>query len=167
MSEDVIAKRSLNLLGQVRAWVARSEITFDQVFGFYPFRQEPNLLPLLEEMSSQCAVGLPVVREHSMDFYRWQPDDRLIVSSLGIHEPDTSTCDSLQPSPSTLILTPALAIDSKGYRLGYGGGFYDRYRARMKHGVYVGIVWENCLAEVLPVDSWDLPVHHVCTDGKP
>ena len=90
--------------------------------------------------------------------------DRLISGKYGITEPhpdlpliDLSTID--------LILVPAVACTKSGDRLGYGGGFYDRFFATLTRKITtIGIVFNCCLAETLPTDSWDKSLDFVCTE---
>jgi 5-formyltetrahydrofolate cyclo-ligase len=73
----------------------------------------------------------------------------------------------LTPSAVDLILVPAIACDVQGYRLGYGGGFYDRllstpaWRAKPT----IGIVFEFARLPQLPVDPWDRPLQGICTES--
>lgn len=72
----------------------------------------------------------------------------------------------LDASDVDLILVPAVACDRQGYRLGYGGGFYDRlfstpaWAAKPK----IGVIFDFAHLPELPIDSWDYPLTGVCTD---
>ncbi|NJK72370.1 MAG: 5-formyltetrahydrofolate cyclo-ligase, partial [Synechococcaceae cyanobacterium SM2_3_60] len=69
--------------------------------------------------------------------------------------------------PPDLVLVPAIAIDHHGTRLGFGGGYYDRYLATLPESVLrIGIVPMACLsAQPLPRDPWDVPLHGYVTEA--
>lgn len=72
------------------------------------------------------------------------------------------------PDEVDLILVPAVACDARGYRLGYGGGFYDRLlsSADWKSKPTIGIVFEYAYVSQLPVDPWDKPLNSICTENR-
>ena len=94
---------------------------------FWPIRNEPNLRPLLEAWESQkndsFAALLPVITEadSALNFRVWTPNTPMTMDRYGIPSPTTG--DFLQPQA---LLIPLVAFDAQGYRLGYGGGFFDR-----------------------------------------
>ncbi|MCZ0903982.1 5-formyltetrahydrofolate cyclo-ligase, partial [Microcoleus sp. HI-ES] len=67
-----------------------------------------------------------------------------------------------------LMLGPSVGCDVRGYRLGYGGGYYDRMLslAEWESKVTIGIIFEFALIPQLPVDPWDLPLHGICTESS-
>jgi 5-formyltetrahydrofolate cyclo-ligase len=73
---------------------------------------------------------------------------------------------SLEPTEVDLILVPAVACDLRGYRLGYGGGFYDRMlsSAEWASKPTIGIVFEFAYLPRLPIDDWDKVLQGVCTE---
>jgi 5-formyltetrahydrofolate cyclo-ligase len=72
----------------------------------------------------------------------------------------------LTPDRVDLMLVPAVALDRQGYRLGYGGGYYDRLRANPLWGNIptIGIAFDFAYIEALPIDPWDLQLDAVCTE---
>ena len=92
----------------------------------------------------------------------------LETSAFGIPEPVLGPDSRLLSReelrlPDTLILVPALAFDRSGFRLGYGGGYYDRLLSAASCPC-VGLSFHDLLFEDLPHDAWDRPVRAVCTD---
>lgn len=86
---------------------------------------------------------------------------------------ETGAYGILQPIPSLpqidltqvgVILVPAVACDRRGYRLGYGAGFYDRFLPSQV-GFKVGVVFADYQVEELPGDPWDIPMQAVCTEA--
>ena len=85
------------------------------------------------------------------------------LSRFGIAEPPHG--EPLDPADAGLCLVPALAFDKNGFRLGYGMGYYDRYLKRFS-GTAVGLCYEDCLREALPVNQNDRPVHLIVTEQQ-
>jgi len=133
------------------------------VLSYFYFRQEPNLDPLFE--LEDYRWGVPRCVGNQLSWHCWQPGDELVKSRYGIREPRE---DALICSPETvnLIFVPAVACDRHGYRLGYGGGFYDRlfHESQWQEIPKIGIIFDLALVPELPVDSWDVPLDGVCTE---
>ncbi|MDQ2770365.1 MAG: 5-formyltetrahydrofolate cyclo-ligase [Bacteroidota bacterium] len=129
-------------------------------------RNEPNTWALIhwvwaEELPLRLAV--PVVQAddgHSLKHYELLPATRLIRNRWGITEPvpDPVTAPEIMPAAFDAVLVPLLAVDSAGQRVGYGGGFYDRFLAQCRPGTqFIGLSLLNeppgpPIADVLPTD---------------
>ena len=112
----------------------------------------------------RCRPGRP----GEMDMIACASPEDLTVSDLGIAEPrllpDSRMLDADGPREETLVIVPALAFDRMGYRLGQGGGYYDRF-LDPSWCVAAGLSLQSLIArELLPRDPWDVPVSHVCTE---
>ena len=148
------------------------------VCGYISVRGELNTHPILERAAAEGKrIALPVTvtsaREGRMVF-RALPNgdfDRLTPARFGIPEPDES-CPALTHADLTnaLILVPALAFDEAGYRLGWGGGYYDRFLDNLREAdipvATVGLVFSACRAELLPREDHDIPVHTVIDERR-
>lgn len=111
-------------------------------------------------------VAAPVCEDnHRMTFYRICGEEDLISGSYGIREPDVSCCAVERPDDQSLCVVPGFSFTPSGFRLGYGGGYYDRWLAAFP-GVAVGLCRERWLAEDLPADLFDLPVQAVVTEDQ-
>ena len=134
---------------------------FTQVFSFTPHKGEPDLAALRAPV-----VGLPVVagEKGRMAFRAWTPGDTLVANRFGIAEP-TEGAD-LAADARTVILVPSVALDARGYRLGYGGGFYDRYIAAnaADAAVLVGVAFAAFRVPALPHESHDARVGYVASE---
>ena len=132
------------------------------ILAYFSFRQEPDLSPLFtipKKWGFPCCVG------KELSWHIWKPGDALHTGAYGILEP-LPDAPKIDPSEVDLILVPAVGCDLRGYRLGYGGGYYDRMlsKAEWESKVAIGIIFEFALIAQLPVDSWDQPLHAICTE---
>ncbi len=127
---------------------------------------EPDTACLLSPlMEAGRIVGLPrCLDKGRMEFRRYLGPQRLRPGPFGIPEPDEG-CPVLSPTPQTLLLAPALCCDRRGFRLGHGGGYYDRYLARRPIFTVV-LCREALLLERLPTQPHDRPVNLILTERE-
>ena len=93
------------------------------------------------------------------------PAEYLVTGKFGgIPEP-RPTCPECIPDPNDLILVPGLLFDRRGFRIGYGAGYYDRYLAKLSDGCKpVGICFQGQLTERIDNKPWDIPVARIVTE---
>ena len=139
------------------------------VSGYWPVREEIDPRALLLRLAGRgCQLALPVVRGPGMGlaFRRWLPEVQLEAVGFGLWEPP-ATAPELVPD---VMLLPMLAFDAAGYRLGYGGGYYDRtLQARRAAGdavLAVGLAYAAQETSALPRDPWDQRLDWVVTEGQ-
>lgn len=131
----------------------------NHVMLFYPLRYEINLLPLMNDTKK---FYFPKVNGENLLVCPCSEETIFKKSSLKINEPCSNP---VSPEALDLIFVPALAVDRKNYRLGYGGGFYDRFLKNSK-ALSVVPICEDFIVESLPYEEFDIPVHKVITNGK-
>ena len=97
--------------------------------GYYPYNCEVNVIKILEKFEKQkYQISLPKIKKnHQMDFFHWSTNHPLYVNRFGIPEPTSNKI--IFPN---ILLVPMVAFDKHFNRIGYGGGFYDRYIEKIK-----------------------------------
>ena len=133
------------------------------ILAYFSFRQEPDLSPLFTDTKRRW--GFPRTENKSLVWHSWQPGESLQTGAYGIFEPHPDS-PTLQPNEVDLILVPAVGCDVQRYRLGYGGGFYDRLlsSAQWASKPTIGVVFDFAYLPQLPIDPWDKPLQAICTE---
>ena len=150
------------------------------ICGYIPTKSELDLLPIWERAAKEGKdYALPVTvtgaSEGRMIFRRLRSfsPDILSPARFGILEPPPScpelTCEDFR-AENTLMILPGLAFDDNGFRIGYGGGYYDRYLSLLsEQGIRittVGLAFSVCRAVSLSHDPHDKPVNYVIDERK-
>lgn len=136
------------------------------VSAFWPMGDEIDVRPLIHRLADAgYRVGLPVMegRDKPLRFRRWRSDMDLVDGGFGTRIPPD---DAPEIMPAALIV-PLLAFDRQGYRLGYGGGFYDRTLAQLSARgpvLAVGVAFAAQEVEAVPHDTHDMPLGWIVTE---
>ena len=134
--------------------------------GYYPVNSEINCLDILENLEKRnFKISLPITKKNNnMDFYEWSFKDSLRVSQQGIPEPNTKK----KVIPDVLIV-PLVGFDRYKFRLGYGGGFYDRYIGKIlkfKKILTVGFAFSFQEISKIPINKFDQKLDFILTDKE-
>ena len=125
---------------------------------FYPLKDEVNLLSLLNDNSR--TFYLPRIKGKELECCHYTAGDELCQSCFCTQEP---TCEACSKSTLDLIIIPALACDKKGYRLGYGGGFYDRFLKNFQ-GIKIVCIPSELLVENIYPEKHDIRMDKIITE---
>jgi len=136
--------------GLVETWrLERPVETPTVVSGFWPMAEELDIRPLMIELHNQgCQLALPVVvaKRQPLVFRAWRPGDPLEAGVFGTLHPSPKR-EVVEPDA---LIVPLLACDEEGWRLGYGGGFYDRTLEALRAKKIVTAVGVGFNAQLLP-----------------
>ena len=132
--------------------------------GYYPINSEIGCLDILEKLEkNNFKISLPITKKkNNMDFYKWSFKDLLKVNNRGIPEPNNKK----KVFPDVLIV-PLVGFDINKYRLGYGGGFYDRYIAKilkLKNIVTIGFAFHFQEIKKIPINKFDKKLDFILTN---
>lgn len=151
------------LAGLDRVGVRRGTV----VAGYWPIITEIDVRPLLAKLDAMgCPCALPAIvdRGAPLAFRRWHPLDDVEAGPLGTFQPPDSA-PTVRPD---VVIAPMLAVDGRGFRLGQGGGYYDRTLAALDAGgrvVAVGVGYAVQRIAAVPHDGDDRPMDWVLTDA--
>ena len=125
---------------------------------FYPLKDEINLLSILQDSSKQ--FYLPRINGDSMECCPYKTGDELCKSCFHTKEP---VCNACEKSIIDLVIAPALCCDKSNYRLGYGGGFYDRFLKDYK-GIKIVCIAKELIIDSISPGKQDVKMDLVLTD---
>jgi 5-formyltetrahydrofolate cyclo-ligase len=132
------------------------------VAGFWPLQGEIDVLPLLRTLAGRAfRLCLPVTpaRGNALTFRAWRPGDDLVLGRFGTMHPEG---EALTPD---FILTPLLAFDPAGNRLGYGAGYYDRTFAALPAAFRLGCAFAAQKFPHVPHTPHDIKLHAIATEA--
>ncbi|MBQ8850359.1 MAG: 5-formyltetrahydrofolate cyclo-ligase [Clostridia bacterium] len=133
---------------------------------YYPIKGEPNILPLVRHAQALGkAIAFPIshIKERRLSFHVLSDLSELVIGAYGIPEPPCEL-PVVTSFANSLCLVPALAFDKSGYRLGYGGGYYDRFLPDF-NGVSLGLAYSAFFVDRLPVEDHDSTVDIIITEN--
>ena len=137
------------------------------VSGYWPIRDEFDVMPVMRRLSGagyRCALPFVDKKRHVLIFREWRPGTVMLEGPFRIPEP-TEEAAVLTPS---LLLVPLLAYDSEGFRLGYGGGYYDGALADLRAAdgpvLAVGMAFSEQLVERVPHGMRDQQLDRIVTE---
>lgn len=127
------------------------------IYGYLPYNQEVRTVPILEQaLRDGKQVAVPKVFGDTMRFILLPDLSRVAAGYAGIPEPVDDGPEAADPH--ALVLMPGLAFDREGHRIGYGGGFYDRFLAEEPEHPTVALCYSFQLFPHLDVEAFDVPV---------
>jgi len=131
---------------------------------YYPYKNEVDTRPIIKALLQQgkYTVLLPKVSGDRIVPIKVSSLNNLKKGYAGILEPSGEETD---PKGIDIIVVPAVAFDRKGYRLGYGGGFYDRF-LKNSPALKVGVAFDFQVVDSLPTEEHDIPVDLIITPTK-
>ena len=130
--------------------------------GYMPIRTEIDPLPVMADWGGP--VGVPVIQGTGLplDFHEWSTDARMVVGPFGAKVPASQK----ELIPEVLIV-PLVAFDDNGYRLGYGGGFYDRTLEKLRgqrKTIAIGFAFSAQRADKVPTEPTDQRLDAMVTE---
>lgn len=155
MSEEEIRERS-EKLGQLFAdsQLYREATT---IYGYLPYNQEVRTVPMLERaLKDGKRVAVPKVYGDEMKFIYMTDLTQVEKRYAGIPEPVED--GPVAEDQTALVLMPGLAFDKEGHRIGYGGGFYDKFLAAEPNHPTLALCYEFQMVKELPTEEFDIPV---------
>lgn len=130
------------------------------IYGYLPYNQEVRTVPMLERaLKDGKKVAVPKVYGEEMKFLYLDDLNAVAKGYAGIPEPIAD--EPVAQDETALVLMPGLAFDPQGHRIGYGGGFYDKFLAAEPNHPTLALCYEFQMLPKLDVEDHDIPVDTV------
>ncbi|WP_085508875.1 5-formyltetrahydrofolate cyclo-ligase [Thalassobacillus devorans] len=129
-------------------------------------KNEWNTSPIIEkswQLGKTAAVPKCNPGPRHLHFYQLDDFNQLETVFYDLQEPNPNLCEPKKKSAIDLIIVPGLLFDTRGYRIGYGGGYYDRFLSDYQ-GKTVALASNAQVVEALPHEAFDIPVDHLITE---
>jgi 5-formyltetrahydrofolate cyclo-ligase len=156
---------------ECRLWQLMDQREYESIMFYIAFASEVRTQNCLTKtIDNGKTVIVPIcsaddrrelLPSHLFDLHR-----EVEKSSFGILEPKPEFRRPFPPGKIDLVVVPGLAFDEKGYRIGYGGGYYDRFLTRCPQALHVGLAYEIQMIECAFPSEWDIPVHKIITEDR-
>ncbi len=130
------------------------------IYGYLPYNQEVYTVPMLERaLQDGKRVAVPKIYGDTMRFIWLEDLSRVEKNAMGIPEPiaDGPVADDT----AALVLMPGVAFDQEGHRIGYGGGFYDKFLAAEPNHPTLALCYDFQMLKHLETEEFDIPVDQV------
>lgn len=165
LCEDLKRKEALDLEIQTRLLISPEYRAADTILVYMARPTEiATSLIIHAAFANHKTVALPVcIDEGQMTFRRIGSLADVTPGRFGILEPN-EVCETVTPDPNTLCVCPALSCDMRGYRLGFGGGYYDRYLADFP-GVKAALCYADSMIPKIREDDYDIKMDVIFTDS--
>ena len=150
----------------IKKILKKIKVSSKVIGGYHPYNCEIDTMKILKKFESlEYQISLPKIKKnHQMKFFFWSTTDPLVINKYGIPEPTSDKI--IYPS---ILLVPLVAYDKHLNRIGYGGGFYDRYidKLRKKRKVItIGLAYPFQKVKEVPTDKYDIKLDFIVTGKK-
>ena len=134
--------------------------------GYYPYNYEIDGMQILQKFEKKnYHICLPKIKKNNqMDFFHWSTNDPLKINKFGIPEPISN-----ELKKPDILLVPLVAYDKYLNRIGYGGGFYDRYINKIKKRkkiITVGLAYSYQEVKKIPINRYDIKLDYIVTEKQ-
>ncbi len=132
---------------------------------YMPINNEVNLDIIIQDAFNQEKnIWLPRIINKNMEFYRYTKETELIKGAYGILEPNTE--EILKPNQDTLIIMPGAAFSEDMGRIGYGGGYYDKYLSKHPYCKTIAVCYNFQVLPMVPIDDYDIRPNMIISDDN-
>ena len=165
LAEDIERKNALDMEIQTRLIISPEYRAAEAVLIYLARPSEiATSMIIYAALANNKTVGLPVCLDNrQMIFRRIDSIAGLQPGRFGIPEP-SKNCEQITPDEHTLCVCPCLSCDMDGFRLGFGGGYYDRFLVGFT-GVKTALCYADSVLPVLQRDEYDIPMNVIVTDS--
>ncbi len=138
---------------------------FNKFLIYISVRNEPDTYRIIQFLlDNKKKIAVPFCNSHQMKFYLIESLDNLIEGKFGIPSVDVSSSEQISDFEDTLCIVPGVSFDNNCSRLGYGGGYYDRFLS-VYNVVTLGVCYEVCISDNIPCEIFDIKMDYVLTEN--
>jgi len=146
--------------------IEEKKIKGKSIGGYYPYNHEVDVMKILKEFEKKnYIISLPKIKKNfKMGFFNWSIKDPLAINEFGIPEPISN-----KKEYPDILLVPLVAFDNKLNRIGYGGGFYDRYLKKIKKikkVITIGLAYSFQKVKIIPTNKNDIKLDFIVTEKE-
>lgn len=136
----------------------------DEFFTYMAYKGEVDTFPLVKKYFGRKTIVIPKVQARKMELFVISDPHHFEVGEFGILEPKLSkSADELKKIDIAFV--PGIAFDLTGHRIGFGGGYFDRFLKEFD-GVSIGLAYEFQIVDKVPARAYDVPVHYIVTEKR-
>lgn len=163
ISKELISDYSCKIINQIKALPLYLDAR--DICIYMPIRNEVNLTYIIKAArAAGKRIWLPKVTDNEMDFYPYDEKTRLTEGAYHIPEPDSDV--KLLPDEHTLVIMPGAVFDKRHNRIGYGGGYYDRYLVRNPLCSKIAVCYEFQIVDDIPSEEHDVKPELIVTEKR-
>ena len=134
-----------------------------RIYVYHAFRNEVDTCNIIQYgFDHGIEICLPKIHDKTMDFYKITSYKQLKEGYMGIFAPDETT--RKVELHHGIVIVPGTAFDNNCNRMGYGGGYYDRFLYKNPNLTKIGIAYDFQIFDTIPVESYDIPMDYVITE---
>ncbi len=131
------------------------------------FKNEAATDRIIDILFSQnIRILLPSCENGDITVYEYTGPSCLKKDSFGILSPDSALCPKACLSDIHTVIVPGIAFDTKGRRIGFGKGYYDRFLIKIPEAKKIGLCYEYQIADNIPSDEHDIPMDYLLTENR-
>lgn len=169
LTEEEVFLKSLSITQQLKNSFIYENA--NHVMAYLSFRNEVETASIIKDLfDNNKKVYIPLTVPDTRELIVSQLLDLekdLEVGNFGVLEPKKDAIRPVSLDTLDLVLVPGVGFDKKGYRVGYGGGYYDRFLPRLAASIpTVALAFEVQMIEKAPIDQYDFPVQYVVTEKQ-
>lgn len=159
-----INHKSLAIIDKLDSFIDK----FDDILVYYSINGEVSTLRLIDKYITKKRLYFPKVNKDDMDFYLVNDTNKLQKGYMGIFEPLFENMDEFKNSfnKNGLVIVPGVAFDVKGYRTGYGKGFYDRFLSEFNSLTKIGIAYDFQIYDDVYSEAHDVMMDYIITENR-
>lgn len=138
----------------------------NSIFTYVNMKSEVQTINIIKKsINDKKIIAVPlIISKHNMVFIKINSVDELVKNKLGIYEPVFDKNKIVKSDNKSLIIVPGVVFAENGYRIGYGGGYYDKYLSENVYMKAIGVAYNMQITKSVPVNDYDIKLDFIVTE---